>query len=275
MSEILFLFGEMDARFRPLVSAVRFWADSCKLTKESPGPYVTNFMLTLLVVFYLQTCSPPILPSLNEMILAARPELDYRLVDEVECTYLRDPSPYKKRAKLNQQSLEELFVGFLEFIESYPFAVRSISVVWGESQRKAEEDTPLYIQNPLEPHLNVSKNVKPKEAIRLSTEARCSLFQLEDSGARSSLGSLLLGGTTKSEGDHSKAHQWNKQSRVLLDINAIFSTKECAEEPSTGCKSAPVISDKDRQCAPEADLTATGNSKVKTENPPRRKRKDL
>ncbi|XP_022186361.2 poly(A) RNA polymerase, mitochondrial [Nilaparvata lugens] len=51
MSELLYIYGSFDWRVRPLVFTVRFWAKSLNLTSSSPGPWITNFSLTLLVLF--------------------------------------------------------------------------------------------------------------------------------------------------------------------------------------------------------------------------------
>ena len=65
MSELLYLYGQLDWRVKPLVFTIRKWARSMNLTKENPGQWITNFSLTLLILFYLQT--KHILPSLTSM----------------------------------------------------------------------------------------------------------------------------------------------------------------------------------------------------------------
>lgn len=178
MSELLYLYGEMDWRFRPLVTAVRHWAAWARLTDIVPSPRITNFTLTLLVVFHLQRCSPPILPTLNEMITKARPQLDFRETNEIDCTFLRDPNEFRERCRLNKESLEDLFWGFLRFVESFEFNDRSVSIITGKAQRKTDSK-PLYVQNPFERELNVSRNVNLKELTRLVMEARNALYILE------------------------------------------------------------------------------------------------
>lgn len=178
MSELLYLYGEMDWRFKPLVTTVRYWAAWVRLTDMVPSPRITNFTLTLLVVFHLQRCSPPILPTLSEMVKKSRPHLDRRQTNEIDCTFLRDPVEFQKRSQLNQDSLEDLFLGFLRFIESFDFSERSVSIITGNAMRKIDSK-PLHVQNPLERELNVSRNVNLKELTRLVMEARNALYILE------------------------------------------------------------------------------------------------
>lgn len=65
MSELLHTFGILDWRLRPLVFTIRRWAAEVGLTNPSPGRWITNFSLTLLVIFYLQRAK--VLPSLDSL----------------------------------------------------------------------------------------------------------------------------------------------------------------------------------------------------------------
>ena len=67
MSELLWLWGEADPRCRPLVFAVRQWARKCDITNSSPGRWISNFSLTLLVIAFLQQVHHPVLPSLESL----------------------------------------------------------------------------------------------------------------------------------------------------------------------------------------------------------------
>lgn len=73
MSDFLYIMGELDDRVRPLVFVVRKWAKEVGLTNTSPGRWMTNFSLTLLVLAFLQKppSSPPVLPSLNTLVKLA------------------------------------------------------------------------------------------------------------------------------------------------------------------------------------------------------------
>lgn len=66
-SELLFLYGQLDPRVRHLVFTVRCWARAHSITSSIPGAWITNFSLTVMVVFFLQQRNPPILPTLDRL----------------------------------------------------------------------------------------------------------------------------------------------------------------------------------------------------------------
>src|SRR6218665_888266 len=58
----------IDTRIRPLVFSVRQWARVRGVAGQlSAGSKLTNYALTMIVFFYLQTRSPPILPSVDQL----------------------------------------------------------------------------------------------------------------------------------------------------------------------------------------------------------------
>ena len=66
MSSLLYLWGNLDVRVRPLVFVIRKWAKENDLVKSvRPTSFFTNFPLTLMVIFFLQTKT--ILPPLNKL----------------------------------------------------------------------------------------------------------------------------------------------------------------------------------------------------------------
>ena len=176
MSELLYLYGEMDCRFRPLVATVRFWASDTGLTRPVPGHTITNFTLTLLIIFYLQRLNAPILPTVDEMIELARPE-DYRVTYDLECTFLRDPSIFKQRVQ-NRDSLETLLYGFFQFLATCDYSREGFSIVSGLAYEKRYAD-PLYMQNPIERDYNVSKNVSRDQVVQLKEKAGKALATLD------------------------------------------------------------------------------------------------
>ncbi|XP_072929815.1 poly(A) RNA polymerase, mitochondrial [Epargyreus clarus] len=175
MSELLYLLGSMDNRVRPLVLAVRRWARAVTLTCAQPGRWITNFPLTLLVLFFLQ--QQRLLPSVRQLVQLAR-KGDIRIAeDNLNCTFLRDASRLPAASR-GDHNLQTLLMQFFEYYAQFDFQDKAISVYEGNPVRKPNA-LPLYIVNPLEQALNVSRNVSYEELERLRLEVRNAAWQLE------------------------------------------------------------------------------------------------
>ncbi|XP_023246207.1 poly(A) RNA polymerase, mitochondrial [Copidosoma floridanum] len=174
MSELLYIFGEMDWRVRPLVFTIRKWAESIGLTSKIPGPWISNFMLTMMVLFFLQ--QQHVLPSINSLKLSAS-QNDVRVADvHVDCTFLRDITKLPKTK--NTDSLEKLLLDFFSYYSNFDFSAKAISLNMGKPVLKSENH-PLYICNPLEVNLNVSRIVSIDSLHRLVLAFRDATWVLE------------------------------------------------------------------------------------------------
>lgn len=194
-TELLYLFGEMDPRVRPLVFTVRCWARAHGITSSVPGAWITNFSLTVMVLFFLQRRSPPILPSLDHLRDLAGPS-DKCVIDGNDCTFISDFN--KIQLQRNTETLEQLLFDFFEFYSTFPFNRMSVNIRKGKEQNKPELG-PLYIQNPFETSMNVSKNVNSiqlERFVALCQESAWLLQQKDSTTARSGapwgLATLLL-----------------------------------------------------------------------------------
>lgn len=97
----------------------------------------------------------------------------------MNCTFVRDlnrlpPESYSQ----SQSNLQTLLLQFFEFYSQFDFKDKAISINEGASVRKPN-NLPLYIVNPIEQTLNVSRNVSFEECERLKTEVRNAAWQLE------------------------------------------------------------------------------------------------
>lgn len=183
MSELLYMLGQIDDRVMPLVFSIRKWAQRVGLTNPSPGRWISNFSLTCLVVFYLQQLPQPVLPTINQLIKQARPE-DVRITeDNVQCTFLRDLHQLTF-TKTNTTSLDQLFSDFFEYYSQIDFHERAISMIEGQTVVKPDH-SPIYIINPIEPILNVSKNISLEECERFRIEVRNAAWLLDEHQTKS------------------------------------------------------------------------------------------
>lgn len=173
MSELLHIFGQIDERVRPLVFTVRYWAKHLSITKDAQ--HLTNFPLTCLVLCFLQQISQPILPTLSELEKKTRIE-DIRVTGDINCTFLRDVSQIEFRTE-NTACLEELLIDFLNFVAHFDFGKYAFSLHSPKPIGKPNASA-MYIENPLERGLNVSKIVTHRELDRIQATAERSLAGL-------------------------------------------------------------------------------------------------
>ncbi|XP_062859760.1 poly(A) RNA polymerase, mitochondrial isoform X2 [Trichomycterus rosablanca] len=174
-SELLFVYGKLDPRVRYLVFAVRCWARVHGITSSIPGAWITNFSLTVLVLFFLQRRTPPILPTLDQLRDLAGPS-DKCIIEGNDCMIVTDLN--KIDLQNNTDSLEKLLQEFFEFYGNFAFSTNSINIRKGREQNKPES-SPLHIQNPFETSLNVSKNVNGTQLERFVALCRESAWLLE------------------------------------------------------------------------------------------------
>ncbi|KAL4698381.1 hypothetical protein H8959_011038 [Pygathrix nigripes] len=158
-SELLYIYGTLDSRVRALVFGIRCWARAHSLTSSIPGAWITNFSLTMMVIFFLQRRSPPILPTLDSLKTLADAE-DKCIIEGNNCTFVHDLNRIKPSG--NTETLELLLKEFFEYFGNFAFNKNSINIRQGREQNKPDS-SPLYIQNPFETSLNISKNVSQSQ----------------------------------------------------------------------------------------------------------------
>lgn len=173
MSEVLYLLGSMDHRVKELVVAVRAWAKAIGLTNPTPGRWISNFSLTLLVLFFLQQPLVKILPPLKR--------LRYRsfIMSSEEFSAYSSELVSKKTA--DSMLSEEVLLNFFQFYSTFDFSAHGLNLLSGKTVIKPDYSA-MFIVNPVEPELNVSKNVSAEETERLRSEARNAAWLLEASG---------------------------------------------------------------------------------------------
>ncbi|KAK0097515.1 hypothetical protein PV326_001437 [Microctonus aethiopoides] len=187
MSELLYLYGEINSNVRPLVFTIRQWAASVGITNSLPGHWISNFSLSLMVLFFLQ--SKKILPSLNSLQNIAQTS-DVRITDTcVDCTFVRDITKWPAINTSDSDSLENLLSDFYHFYANYDFTTKAISLRDGKSIYKPDS-SPLYICNPLEKTLNVSKNVNSMEITRFINATQNAMMLMDESNEQYSRGLL-------------------------------------------------------------------------------------
>ncbi|XP_064597905.1 poly(A) RNA polymerase, mitochondrial-like [Liolophura sinensis] len=198
MSEVLWVLSELDPRVAPLVFCVRHWARVNEVNRKHPGPWVSNFMLTALVVFFLQSHPQPVIPKLRTLYHPVNPH------DDFSAPFMSDYTKVPKTK--NTDDLGELLKGFFAFYSSFDFQSRGMSVIEGTTFSKPDF-SPVYLENPLDVNLNVCKNINIPEFERLKKAFETALWNLETNGEKKQrawgLMSILL---PNGNGNNGKLH---------------------------------------------------------------------
>ncbi|XP_034028324.1 poly(A) RNA polymerase, mitochondrial [Thalassophryne amazonica] len=176
-TELLYLYGELDHRVRCLIFTIRCWARVHNITSSIPGAWISNFSLTVMVLFFLQKRNPPIIPALNHLQELAGPA-DKMVIEGNDCTFVSDSS--KIQLQKNTETLEQLLFEFFDFYATFAFNKMSVNIRKGTEQNKPEVAA-LHIQNPFEQSLNVSKNVNNSQLDRFVTLCQESSWLLHQS----------------------------------------------------------------------------------------------
>ncbi|KAK6299990.1 hypothetical protein J4Q44_G00300230 [Coregonus suidteri] len=125
-------------------------------------------------VYFLRR-TVPILPTLDHLKELAGP-LDKSVIEGNDCTFVSDLT--KIQVQDNTETLEQLLQEFFEFYRTFAFNHMSINIRKGREQNKPEV-SPLHIQNPFEPALNVSKNVNGMQLEHFVALCRESAWMLQ------------------------------------------------------------------------------------------------
>ncbi|XP_043531056.1 speckle targeted PIP5K1A-regulated poly(A) polymerase [Chiloscyllium plagiosum] len=170
-TQFLQLCASLDQRVRPLVYAVRYWAKQKQLAGNpfGGGPLMNNYAVTLLVVFFLQNRTPPVLPTVNHLKELAD-EDDQCVIDGWDCTFPSNQS--KVEPSPNSEGLCGLLAEFYKFYSQFDFAGTVISLSEGKAHLVTdfigpESETnlrlgPINIQDPFELSHNISGNINER-----------------------------------------------------------------------------------------------------------------
>ncbi|NWY66236.1 STPAP polymerase, partial [Erithacus rubecula] len=199
-SRFLRLCADLDPRVRPLGYAVRLWAGGQRLAgnRAGGGPLLTNYALTLLVVLFLQSRSPPVLPSVRRLrhlagahapspnlfgeppphfggslipsLFVAGPQ-DRAQVGGWDCSFPRDAAGLERSE--NGQSAASLLAEFFSYFGTLDLGGLLLSPLEGRALPRPPPETlgglrpgPLTLQDPFELSHNVAANVTARTVSR-------------------------------------------------------------------------------------------------------------
>lgn len=140
MSELLYTLCQVDNRVQPLVIFIRQWARVFDVSAAvQPSPSLTNFMLTCLVISFLQQSK--VLPPINQL-------------------QINSTSPHQRSQ--NSDSLGKLLIDFFRYYSQFDFHANALSIVEGATTKRSCSGA-IEIVNPMDTSHNVCYVVSANE----------------------------------------------------------------------------------------------------------------
>ncbi|BAM42470.1 uncharacterized protein TOT_040000837 [Theileria orientalis strain Shintoku] len=199
-----------EPRVRGLILLLKMWAKSKGINDRSRGT-LSSFAISLMVIHFLQNCSPPLLPSLQDLAFSTNEPPNY--VAGVDCRFSTDMN--KIRAELNflskgkANTLDDrtLLINFFRYYGWYnlhsqgkPILIRSVDLSEFNMRLGTDTEDPdanlekstlggpyLHVDNPFEIGIDVA-NISIHQRSRITNEFRKAYQTLR---AGSTLKSLL------------------------------------------------------------------------------------
>ncbi|TQB71170.1 hypothetical protein MPDQ_007760 [Monascus purpureus] len=148
---------EVDERVRPLAMTVKYWTKRRVLNDAALGGTLSSYTWICLIINFLQTRSPPILPSLQ-----ARPHKKRVTNDGLVCSFDDNLESLAGFGRKNKQSLGDLLFQFFRYYgHEVDYEKSVISVREGRLISKEEKGWHLLQNNRLcvEEAFNTSRNL--------------------------------------------------------------------------------------------------------------------
>ncbi|KAJ5919706.1 hypothetical protein N7454_009541 [Penicillium verhagenii] len=101
---------DVDERVRPLAMSVKYWTKRRTLNDAALGGTLSSYTWICLIINFLQTRDPPVLPSLQ-----ARPHKKKVTPDGLVCSFDDDMKALSGFGRKNKQSVGELFFEFFRY----------------------------------------------------------------------------------------------------------------------------------------------------------------
>ncbi|EGC34739.1 hypothetical protein DICPUDRAFT_92151 [Dictyostelium purpureum] len=176
-SKLIKSYSSIDPRFQVLYMLIKAWAKA-KEINDAADESLSSYSYANLVIFYLQTCTPPVLPCLHKNTES----LPKRTVENSVVAFHQDPKALGFVTK-NTLTVGELFYDFLCFYSTFDFKRYAICINKGhmvelKNCQKELLVAPacIYIQDPFIFDFNPGKSMTEKNFTKLLTEINKTIY---------------------------------------------------------------------------------------------------
>ncbi|PIK57686.1 hypothetical protein BSL78_05370 [Apostichopus japonicus] len=135
-TELIHFYCTLDPVVRPLILLIRRWAKLNHVAENSgPGPRLTNYALTWMVILFLQTKG--IIPTIEELREAAGCE-EQLIIDGWDCSLRLDCTMYRRRREDDKPG--DLMQSFFEYYSNIDWALNCLC------PRVGDKESSCYLQ---------------------------------------------------------------------------------------------------------------------------------
>jgi VacB/RNase II family 3'-5' exoribonuclease len=155
-TEMIRLYSEFDPRVRPLIYVVKHWIKARHINNPPSGS-LSSYSYVLLVIHFLQTLRPPILPSLQALI--NHPDIEPSdinsppYINAYDCRYVTNMNKVHeiwRENEKNTMTVGQLIAGFFNYYATvFNFHLHTASVRLARTIPK-QQDNRISIEDPFE-----------------------------------------------------------------------------------------------------------------------------
>ncbi|KAI9336477.1 hypothetical protein DFJ73DRAFT_629159, partial [Zopfochytrium polystomum] len=171
------LYVELDPRVRPIILIIKHWAKQRVLNDAAKGGTLSSYCWVIMVLNFLQTRDPPIIPSLHQLYFdhfsskSEAPRPKPIVIDGVDCSFEENIEPLKSFGSKNHETLGGLVYSFFRlFAYEFDYDSSVLSVRHGRVLTKAEKQWDLDVDKMCR-HLCVEEPFTPDRNLANSADA--------------------------------------------------------------------------------------------------------
>ncbi|KAI9338951.1 hypothetical protein DFJ73DRAFT_603047, partial [Zopfochytrium polystomum] len=192
------LYVELDPRVRPVILIIKHWAKQRVLNDETAkGGTLSSYCWVMMVLNFLQTRDPPIIPCLHQLYFDRLKDrndlLTPIIIDGVDCSFEEDITSLKDFGRKNNETLGGLVYAFFrQFAFEFDYETQVVSVRHGRLLSKKEKEWDqdvdrmcrhLCVEEPFTPHRNLANSADLLSVKGLRMEFQRALRVLEETAS--------------------------------------------------------------------------------------------
>ncbi|GIY28813.1 hypothetical protein CDAR_529712 [Caerostris darwini] len=112
-TKLMFLYCKMDKRVVPLLMTIRYWAKHLGIIGK--GRTFKSYTISLLVIYFLQTRKPPVLPSVESILSLSVDNFEYADIEDQSFLNILQKIPPSENKQTSAELLKEFFLFYLNF----------------------------------------------------------------------------------------------------------------------------------------------------------------